>query len=88
MPRRSPHDTAFSTRTTAERLRPPDDVTGPEREVFLALVLACPPGHFHASDLPLLCAYAGAVTMERVASGELRVDLLKHQVCGCSCKSL
>jgi phage terminase small subunit len=70
MPRKSSASLAFSTSTTA-RLKPPDDLTGPEREVFLALVLACRADHFQPSDAPLLTAYCRAVCLERTASSEL-----------------
>ena len=72
MPRQSAEATAFSSGSTAvSRVRPPADLTGPEREVFLAVVLACRADHFQASDLPLLTAYCRAVVLEKVASSEL-----------------
>ena len=70
MPRRSAAASELST-IAVERLRPPPDLTGPERDEFLRLVLSCSPSHFEASDLPLLSAYCRAVTLEKVASGEL-----------------
>jgi hypothetical protein len=52
-------------------LTPPADLGGPERQVFLSVVLAMPASHFHPGDIHLVVAYAGAVVRERVASGEL-----------------
>jgi len=72
MPRRSAAAAAFSSGSTAvSRVRPPADLTGPERVVFLATVLACSSDHFQVSDLPLLTAYCRAVVLEKVASSEL-----------------
>jgi phage terminase small subunit len=70
MPRNSAASAAIPTGTTA-RLRPPPDLTGPEKEIFLATVLACRPDHFQDSDAPLLAAYCRTVVLEKVASGEL-----------------
>jgi phage terminase small subunit len=73
MPRNSAASAAIPTGTTA-RLRPPPDLTGPEKEIFLAAVLACRPDHFQDSDAPLLAAYCRAVVLEKVASGELNAS--------------
>jgi hypothetical protein len=54
-----------------ERLRPPADLSGDGRQLFLDIVLACEPMQFRASDLPLLSAYVRAVEMERTASAHL-----------------
>jgi phage terminase small subunit len=70
MPRRSAADAAFST-TTTQRLKPPPDLTGAPRELFLSLVLSLPAHHFTPSDLPLLTAYVRAVVMEQSASAKL-----------------
>ena len=70
MPRKSAADFSISP-TAVQRLRPPPDLVGPEREQFLSLVLSCPANHFTASDAPLLCAYARAVCLEQTASSEL-----------------
>jgi hypothetical protein len=53
------------------RLHPPDDLTGPEREVFLSVVLACRADHFQEQERDLLCIYVRAVVREKVASGEI-----------------
>ena len=71
MPRQSAIAAAFSISPSADRLRPPDDLAGPERALFLDLVLACEPGHFRESDLPVLTAFCRASIMEKVAAGEL-----------------
>jgi phage terminase small subunit len=61
---------AFNMLGTPTRLKCPDDLDEPERQVFGDLVGACEPTHFRASDLPLLAAYCRAVIMERRAAGE------------------
>jgi phage terminase small subunit len=72
MPRRSAADSETSPSTSVgRRLRPPPDLSGPEKEVFLATVLACPASHFEPQDLFMVCAYVRAVCREQVASGEL-----------------
>lgn len=54
------------------RLRPPDDLgDGPERELFLQLVLSVKPDHFSSGDLPVLTAFCRACITERVAHAEL-----------------
>jgi hypothetical protein len=68
MPRKSSAAVAFSTTSTAARLRPPDDLTGPERKLFVDLVLGCRPDHFEHTDAPLLAAYCRAVCLEQTAS--------------------
>jgi hypothetical protein len=70
MPRKSAIASEFPT-STAERLSPPGDLAGPERALFIDLVLSCEPGHFRPSDLPVLTAFCRASTMEKVAAGEL-----------------
>jgi phage terminase small subunit len=73
MPRKSPAAAAFLSRT-ATRIRPPDDLTGPERQAFVDLVLACRSDHFQPSDAPLLAAYCRAVVLEKAASAGLAED--------------
>ena len=41
---------------------------GPERKLFLDLVLGCRPDHFEQTDRPLLAAYCRAVCLEQTAS--------------------
>jgi phage terminase small subunit len=57
-----------------ERLRPPADLSGDGRQLFLDIVLACEPMQFRASDLPLLSAYVRSVEMERAASAHLEAE--------------
>ena len=73
VPRQAAAAAGFSTSTT-ERLRPPPDLSGPEREVFLATVFAYNADHFRAGETPLLCAFCRAVVREKVASGELQAS--------------
>jgi phage terminase small subunit len=54
-----------------ERIRPPAELEGPAREVFVGLVAAAKPGHFQAIDSPLLAAYCRAVVTEREASAAI-----------------
>ena len=56
------------------RLEPPDDLVGPERGVFVEVVLSCPAAHFRPADGLLLAAYARAVVLERRASAELALS--------------
>jgi phage terminase small subunit len=70
MPRKSSAAVAFSASTSA-RLQPPSDLAGPEKALFVDLVVACRPDHFQASDTPLLAAYCRAVCLEQTASSEL-----------------
>jgi phage terminase small subunit len=67
MPRTSAASAAIPTGATS-RLRPPDDLTGPERALFVDLVASCSANHFQSSDAPLLSAYCRAVVLEKVAS--------------------
>jgi hypothetical protein len=57
--------------STSGRLRPPDDLTGPERALFVDLVASVAGSHFRQSDLPVLCIFVRACVMEQTASGEL-----------------
>jgi hypothetical protein len=54
-----------------ERLRPPAHLIGPAREVFIEIVTSLDPSHFQPADVHLLCAFAGAVCMERQARDHL-----------------
>jgi hypothetical protein len=45
------------------RLIPPETLTNPERELFLATVNACSPEHFCESDTPLLISYVRAACL-------------------------
>jgi phage terminase small subunit len=70
MPRPSAISQAYPP-PPGKRLQPPDDLVGPEREVFRSVVASVEPSHFHNSDLPVLCVFVRAVVQERVASGEI-----------------
>ena len=76
MPRQSAASAAIPTGATS-RLRPPDDLTGPERALFVDLVASCSDvaatiiERLESSDAPLRSAYCRAVVREKVASGEL-----------------
>jgi hypothetical protein len=52
------------------RLIPPETLTNPERELFLATVNACSPEHFRGSDMPLLVAYVQATVLAQSAAGD------------------
>jgi hypothetical protein len=53
------------------RLSPSSDLTEAERQIFTDIVLSVRPSHFMPCDRPLLAAYARAIALERLASGEL-----------------
>ena len=54
-----------------ERIRPPSELEGAAREVFVRLAAAARPGHFQEIDTPLLAAYCRAAVMERSSSEEI-----------------
>jgi phage terminase small subunit len=73
MPRRSAASlSVVSLDRRASRLRPPAHLSEAERSAFVDLVSACKPGHFQASDLPLLCRYVEASVLAEQAATELR----------------
>jgi phage terminase small subunit len=57
-----------------QRLRPPDDLSVAEKEIFAAIAGAVDPQHFAPSDLPLLASYCVAVCQEREANRHLRAE--------------
>jgi phage terminase small subunit len=57
---------------TPERLKPPDSLTSAEQEAFINVVSGTVRGHFAASDMPLLAAYARAITLDAHAAQMLR----------------
>jgi P27 family predicted phage terminase small subunit len=57
-----------------QRLRPPDDLSPAEKEIFADIVGAVDPKHFAASDLPLLTSYCVAINQEREANRHLRTE--------------
>jgi hypothetical protein len=54
------------------RLKPPSSLSKVEQAIFIDIVASVAAGHFAASDMPLLCAYARAVAEEELAGRELR----------------
>jgi hypothetical protein len=72
MPRKSAAAKIIPLDSRTERLRPPANLEGPERELFVALVAANPPGHFKESDLPLLLQYCTATVLNEQAAAEIR----------------
>jgi phage terminase small subunit len=72
MPRKSAASLSVVVDTQQIRLRPPADMPGREREIFVALIAANPPTHFRSSDLPLLTQYCAASVLSERALDELR----------------
>ena len=71
MPRKSAASHAFPVIPgSPQRLRPPPELKGPARRIFIDLVASTEPTHFRASDLPLLCAYARAVQIEQSSAND------------------
>jgi hypothetical protein len=62
-------------RLPSERLKPPAELTGEARQAFLDIVTAARAQHFEPLDMPLLCAFARAVAMERAASAVIMSDM-------------
>jgi len=72
MPRQSAASAGFSTSPPVARLRPPADLgDGPERNLFIEIVMACAPGHFQSSDATLLAVFCRAAVLEKIAASEL-----------------
>jgi phage terminase small subunit len=75
MPRRSSASlSVLTTGATPPRLRPPSDLSGKTREVFLDTVASVKPGHFQPSDLPLLVEFCRAVALASEADAALAVE--------------
>jgi phage terminase small subunit len=72
MPRRSSAALPFSE--TATRIRPPDDLTGDARTVFVDLVTSTRADHFQESDIPTLAIFCEAVVLAKAASAGLKAD--------------
>jgi hypothetical protein len=70
VPRKSSSALAFST-STADRIKPPGDLAGEARKLFVDLVCSCRPDHFDPVDAPVLARYARALVEEKVAADEL-----------------
>lgn len=54
-----------------DRLAPPSELSAYEAIVFSRSVATVAPDHFRPEDLPLLCAYARAVVLERHAGAQV-----------------
>ncbi|MEY9183147.1 phage terminase small subunit [Bradyrhizobium sp. USDA 326] len=70
MPRIS--STALDFAPVAARLRPPDDLTGEARKLFVQIVLEARPDFFEPTDVHLLARYARALLAEQEADERLR----------------
>jgi hypothetical protein len=70
---RKPHETLdiVPYGSDRRRLRPPDNLSEPERRAFADLVLSCPISQFQVADLPLICRYAELTVMAETAAREL-----------------
>ena len=64
--------TVVSISGQPHRLRPPDNLSPAEREVFVDLVSSCRPDSFIPSDMPLLASYATAIVQEQTAVQHLQ----------------
>ena len=73
MPRKSSVEAAFAP-SSGTRIRPPDDLTGDARGLFVDTVLSVRAGHFENSDIPMLCIYCRAILLEKKASAGLAND--------------
>jgi hypothetical protein len=74
MPRLSSASRSFAVRSSAERLRPPPELTTAEKRIFIDLVANNKPEHFRPSDLPLLVAYVHACALETALARQITKD--------------
>jgi hypothetical protein len=74
MPRQSSASRAFKVHSSAERLRPPPELTTAEKKIFVELVATNKPEHFRPSDLPLLVAYTHACALEATLARQIAKD--------------
>jgi hypothetical protein len=74
MPRQSSASRQFAARSSAERLRPPPELTTAEKQIFVELVATNKPEHFRPSDLPLLVAYVHACALEIALARQITAD--------------
>jgi phage terminase small subunit len=73
MPRRSAASLSVpAVNGQPPRLHPPASLSEAERTIFIDLVTACEPKHFHPSDMVLLCRYCEACALAELAAAELR----------------
>src|SRR5215471_8006913 len=63
MPRKSAASlSVVAVEPGSNRPRPPANLRGPERNLFIELIAANPPQHFRLSDRPLLTQYVAAAS--------------------------
>jgi hypothetical protein len=55
-----------------QRVEPPADLSGPEKELFLDVVLAVRPDHFQPVDAQLLADFCRAKVVEREAAEKIK----------------
>ncbi|WP_409191036.1 hypothetical protein [Bradyrhizobium sp. RDM4] len=72
MPRRSSAALPFSEPTS--RVRPPDDLVGDARTVFVEIVTSVRADHFQGGDIPTLAVFCRAIVQEKRASAGLAKD--------------
>ena len=89
MPRRSAASlSVVAVEPGSNRLRPPANLRGPERDLFIELIAANPPQHFRLSDMPLLTQYCAASVLSERALDELRrAPVSKDNKPGCKCST-
>jgi phage terminase small subunit len=59
---------------TKPQIEAPEGLSADESAVFVTLMSAAPPGHFQASDEPLVAEYATAVAQARRAREHLHIE--------------
>jgi hypothetical protein len=74
MPRQSSAARHFKVHSSADRLRPPPELTAVEKRLFIDLVATNKPEHFRPSDLPLLVAYVHACALEAALARQITRD--------------
>jgi hypothetical protein len=74
MPRQSSDARHYKVRSSAERLRPPAELTASEKQIFIHIVSTNKPEHFAPSDLPILVAYVHACALESVLARKLAAE--------------
>jgi hypothetical protein len=75
MPRRSAASLTIAAIGPRKVEPPPELGEGSiEREIINTTIAAVPAGHFATEDVPLLCAYARAASLDRRASEELQIS--------------
>ena len=57
-----------------QRIKPPADLDGDAKKIFMDIVIACRPEHFQGCDVPLLASYCRAVVLEKTATKLIAED--------------